>query len=166
VIISAEGSYTIKDLGSRNGTFVNGERITEPHLLHHGDVIGLGLSKLTFRLNDHSETGIIQTTETTVSIQRQGPPSLTQESLANAVNGAGLVPSADVYRLLDKDAKGRRLYRALIEDNLASEESLRDLMARTFQIPTIDLKAAQVDQAIVAEFPSRLSRDHQIFAVG
>jgi len=32
----------IEDLGSTNGTFVNGMRLTNPHTLINGDVIGLG----------------------------------------------------------------------------------------------------------------------------
>lgn len=35
-------NYTIEDLGSTNGTFVNGARITGTHVLSNGDVIGLG----------------------------------------------------------------------------------------------------------------------------
>ncbi|HST23441.1 MAG TPA: DUF3616 domain-containing protein [Blastocatellia bacterium] len=166
MIIAEADNYTIKDLGSRNGTFVNGERISEPRTLRHGDVIGLGLSKLTFRLNSHSETGSVQSPEITAAIQRPGPPPLTQESLANAIVAASLVPSADVYRFLDKDAKGRRLYRSLIEENLVSEESLRDLMSRTFQIQAIDLKSSQVDQDVASKFPPQLARDHQIFPAG
>ena len=38
----------IKDLNSTNGTFVNGERLTQPHLLVLGDVIALGGEHLTF----------------------------------------------------------------------------------------------------------------------
>ena len=166
VIIAEADNYTIKDLSSRNGTFVNGERISEPRMLRHGDVIGLGLSKLTFRLNSQGETGIVQSPEITAAIQRPGPPSLTQESLANAIVGASLVSSTDVYRLLDKDAKGRRLYHSIIEENLVSEESLRDLMSRTFQIPTFDLKSSKVDQDIASKFPPQLARDHQIFPAG
>jgi len=166
VIIAEADSYTLKDLGSRNGTFINGERISEPKVLRHGDVIGLGLSKLTFRLNSHSETGSVQSPEITAAIQRPGPPPLTQESLANAIVGASLASSADVYRLLDKDAKGRRLYRSLVEENLVTEESLRDLMSRTFQIQTIDLKSAQVDPTIASKLPPQLARDHQIFPAG
>lgn len=36
------GAYVIEDLGSGNGTFVNGKRISGPRLLAHGQVIGLG----------------------------------------------------------------------------------------------------------------------------
>lgn len=34
--------YFLTDLESKNGTFVNGERIWEPSVLQDGDVIGLG----------------------------------------------------------------------------------------------------------------------------
>src|SRR5215471_10192470 len=34
--------YTITDLGSRNGTFVGGVRITDKYRLSHGDVISVG----------------------------------------------------------------------------------------------------------------------------
>lgn len=36
------GLMVIEDLGSTNGTFVNGVRLTGPHTLANGDVIGIG----------------------------------------------------------------------------------------------------------------------------
>lgn len=41
-------SYHIIDLGSANGTFVNGSRIVTPTPLHAGDLIGLGKTELIF----------------------------------------------------------------------------------------------------------------------
>jgi FHA domain len=38
----------IEDLGSTNGTFVNGDRLTKPHLLRPGDVIRIGQTDLRF----------------------------------------------------------------------------------------------------------------------
>ncbi|HET91743.1 MAG TPA: FHA domain-containing protein [Chloroflexi bacterium] len=35
-------SFVIEDMGSTNGTFVNGMRLTSPHTLAPGDIIGLG----------------------------------------------------------------------------------------------------------------------------
>lgn len=37
-----QGGYTLEDLGSTNGTFVNGRRLTGAHPLNPGDLIGLG----------------------------------------------------------------------------------------------------------------------------
>lgn len=54
----------IEDLGSTNGTFVNGMRLTGPHVMANGDVIGLGDAvTLTYY-----EVGIAagETTETVV----------------------------------------------------------------------------------------------------
>jgi pSer/pThr/pTyr-binding forkhead associated (FHA) protein len=158
------GVYTIKDIGSRNGTFINGERITDTRQLNHGDVVGIGLSKLTFRMNDYSETAAIDLADIALATKPALPPPLTEESLADAVVAAGLAEKADVDRLRGNQ-KGRRLYRALIEDRLTSEEGMRDLMSRTFQIPVVDLNSTQIDEAVVAEFSARLALEHQVFAV-
>src|SRR5207302_6611855 len=61
-IIHTEGeTYSITDIGSRNGTYVNGERVSGPRKLNHGDVISMGLSKLTFRIADYDDTSAIET---------------------------------------------------------------------------------------------------------
>src|SRR5579875_1834035 len=45
-IVLHEGLPRLEDLGSANGTFVNGERLTEPRLLQDGDQIRIGGSTL------------------------------------------------------------------------------------------------------------------------
>jgi len=47
-IKAAGGGYVIKDLGSQNGTFVNGQRVTEKKLTE-GDTIDVGSVKFVFR---------------------------------------------------------------------------------------------------------------------
>jgi DNA-binding winged helix-turn-helix (wHTH) protein len=44
------GDATLEDLGSKNGTYVNGRRITTPVRLSDGDEIRLGAISLTFRV--------------------------------------------------------------------------------------------------------------------
>lgn len=47
------------DLGSRNGTFVNGKRVTEPHLLDSGDLVQFGAS--VFRLQNQIQANLTVT---------------------------------------------------------------------------------------------------------
>jgi len=44
------GQYVIEDLGSTNGTFVNGVQITTPQMLNPGDSIGIGQTALVFQM--------------------------------------------------------------------------------------------------------------------
>ncbi len=51
VVLKADsGRILLKDLGSSNGTFINGERIQEGGELHHGDTLGLGDADLKIRI--------------------------------------------------------------------------------------------------------------------
>lgn len=161
--LEADG-YLLTDLGSRNGTYLNGERISEPRRLNHGDVIGMGLSKLTFRLSDYSETGAIQRSDILALHSRQTPPPLTEDSLAQALSSEGIISGGEVSRLREENP-GRRLYRTLIESKAVAEDKLRDLMGRVFKIPAADLSTAQVDDALAAQFPSRLARSSQVFPI-
>lgn len=45
------GQFVIEDLGSTNGTFVNGIQITAPQVLSPGDSIGIGQTSLVFNLS-------------------------------------------------------------------------------------------------------------------
>ncbi len=41
-LISQAGGYVLEDLGSTNGTFVNGQRLTGPYILRSGETVTLG----------------------------------------------------------------------------------------------------------------------------
>lgn len=49
--------YQIMDLGSRNGTFVNGRRVITPLVLEHGAVIRISNNELTFEQNESAAGG-------------------------------------------------------------------------------------------------------------
>jgi DNA-binding winged helix-turn-helix (wHTH) protein len=48
-IVVSSGEGILEDLGSRNGTYLSGERTTGPVRLKHGDEIQVGSFRLTFR---------------------------------------------------------------------------------------------------------------------
>lgn len=46
------GGWCVRDLGSRNGTYVNGTRVLADHALQPGDEIRVGATRITFRSDD------------------------------------------------------------------------------------------------------------------
>jgi pSer/pThr/pTyr-binding forkhead associated (FHA) protein len=56
----AEGQLSIEDLGSTNGTFVNGERIDQPRRLNDGDEVRIGATVWILR-DPASATHVMQT---------------------------------------------------------------------------------------------------------
>jgi len=55
-IFLAGGTAELEELGSKNGTWVNGSRIESPVSLHEGDKIRIGALTLTFHLHPESES--------------------------------------------------------------------------------------------------------------
>lgn len=49
LIVVSAGRVTIEDRGSRNGTFVDGRKLTGPHLLLDGSEVMFGSERVTFR---------------------------------------------------------------------------------------------------------------------
>lgn len=49
IVVRDDGEVVIEDLGSRNGTFVGGERLTTPRRLSVGERIAFGSLSVTFR---------------------------------------------------------------------------------------------------------------------
>lgn len=45
-IMSTEDGWMVRDLGSTNGTFLNGAKVTQPTLLAHGDHLRLGKTRV------------------------------------------------------------------------------------------------------------------------
>ncbi len=50
-----EAEFSLVDLGSSNGTHLNGRRVIQPVALQHGDVIQIGEQDLVFRLEQLTE---------------------------------------------------------------------------------------------------------------
>ncbi len=70
VVERVTGGWIIQDLGSRNGTFVNGLRLMGPQAMRSGDDLRLGSSRITFTSGGPSE-------EATSTAPLQPAPRLT-----------------------------------------------------------------------------------------
>jgi DNA-binding CsgD family transcriptional regulator len=63
--------WCIRDLGSRNGTYVNGRRIWAQQALHHGDEVRIGRTRIVVREDDDRETR-------SATLSAEGAPPLTR----------------------------------------------------------------------------------------
>ncbi|MBN1590359.1 MAG: FHA domain-containing protein [Pirellulales bacterium] len=55
VILVEKQRVIVRDLGSRNGTFVNGEKIEKEHSLNHGDQLSVGRFELEVQITDDAK---------------------------------------------------------------------------------------------------------------
>jgi transcriptional regulator of acetoin/glycerol metabolism len=60
-ITTSDTDVRIADLGSQNGTRVNGQRLSGERSLHHGDIIGFGDVRAVFAAGDSEDTDLERT---------------------------------------------------------------------------------------------------------
>jgi len=66
-IISANGGWVLKDLGSANGTYLNGNRVEHDSQLRPGDRIRLGDTEIVFETTEHNTDKLMAVSDSKVS---------------------------------------------------------------------------------------------------
>ena len=66
-IISSDGHWILKDLGSANGTYLNGSRVERELRLHAGDRIRLGDTEIVFETAEHNTDRFLAVADTAAS---------------------------------------------------------------------------------------------------
>jgi pSer/pThr/pTyr-binding forkhead associated (FHA) protein len=112
------GGWVIQDLGSRNGTFVNGTRINGPRALHGGDEVRVGGSRFTFRAAAVDDA-LSQTSPV------EAPPRLTARELDALV---ALCRPVLAGSMLDEPAS----ITTIAEELIVSESAVKKLLARVY----------------------------------
>lgn len=111
--------WSVRDLDSRNGTFVNGERVAGERPLHPGDEIRIGETQLTYRSDESWGTSSI-----TESAER--PPEVTRREREVLLE---LCRPALSGNLFSTPASTREIAEALV----ISEEGVRQHLARLYE---------------------------------
>jgi DNA-binding response OmpR family regulator len=89
------GRHILEDLGSKNGTFVNGQEMTEPHTLRDGDEIQIALSFKLFFVDAGATVPLF--------FERQAGLRLDKDAKSVWIKGQELDPPLSLaqYRLLE-----------------------------------------------------------------
>jgi serine phosphatase RsbU (regulator of sigma subunit)/anti-sigma regulatory factor (Ser/Thr protein kinase)/pSer/pThr/pTyr-binding forkhead associated (FHA) protein len=134
-IAPKDGEFVVRDLGSKNGTSVNGVRLTGEKVLRKGDEIKVGNSKIWF---EEYRTEVILTPKTDLTrssntiiqvkevIQKHRPPSGVHRPSGRGPAPADTGPDQRISRVLKK--VGEALVLHMDVDSLC--EYIMDLIAR------------------------------------
>ncbi|NJP07066.1 MAG: FHA domain-containing protein [Chloroflexaceae bacterium] len=178
----ADGSRTIRDMESTNGTFVNGKRITR-HLLKQGDIIQIGAFKLVYnitsldrydqqgalRIDAHQLARHIQIGQKTLHILHEMSLSIAPREFVAIVGGSGAGKSSLLKALngYEKATSGHVLINGddLYDQFVAYQTELGyvpqdDILHRTLPVATALRYTAQLRlpaDTTAAEITRRLS---------
>jgi len=73
------GGYVLEDLGSTNGTFVNGERLVAPRVMNPGDLVALGETiSLTFDATSPEAAATVAQPAATAEPAKKAPRAVAQ----------------------------------------------------------------------------------------
>ena len=150
-ISQREEGYIIEDLGSSNGVFVNGERVTSAYRLHHGDQIGLGPHiRFRFELADVRPAAEPppQATMIMPSVSRSSletPPPRLVVTLADGTSTTHTLTTAEISlgRATDNDI--------VIPSPVISRQHLR--LTRQGKDYTIQMQPAAANPCLLAGLP-------------
>lgn len=109
--------WCVRDMGSTNGTFVNGERIWAEVPLRHGDEVKLGAARLVFRADEAAGAD--------ATVATDAPPELTRRERDVLVALCRPVLSGDVFT---EPASTQQVADALV----VSEAAVKQHLARLY----------------------------------
>ena len=130
-VLENHGSaWSIRDVGSRNGTYINGEKIEAERVLRSGDELRLGKSRLVFLVA--REAGEPPDEATIVPDAAQLPPRLTRREFDVLMVLCRPLVSDDPF---PEPASVRRMASELFVTEAAVKQHLQNLYDK-FAIPT------------------------------
>ena len=121
-IFMADAKYHVRDTGSRNGTFLNGERVFDTVALKPGDVLGIGSSRVIFEPSDSVaflKNGV--DTQSTSAISLSEPPVMKEATAPIAL----LEAVADVARKISEPQPLETLLDSILQVCLAKTAAQR-----------------------------------------
>mgnify|MGYP000166418669 CR=1 FL=1 len=105
VIVAQNGTAIVRDLGSHNGTFVNGSRVGSRFELHHGDRIGVG--PLEFEVRFEAAGGDKAAVDADLDLDRwlHDPDALADDTVTAAETTTSPRPGSDKVQQGDGPVK-------------------------------------------------------------
>jgi pSer/pThr/pTyr-binding forkhead associated (FHA) protein len=150
-----KGRIVVKDLGSRNGTFVNGERV-EKSMLASGDRLKVGSAVLRFfREEERGKNDLDGSTNTSGGVQKLG------EYLIEA----GIVDEFTLLRVLGEEEKSQTIDQMLLDTGILDDLNIAKSLAKQLKVPFIRLKELNIPQEVTSLVPVGVAKSHLLMPV-
>ena len=150
-----KGQIVVKDLGSRNGTFVNGEKV-EKAILYSGDRLKIGSAMLRFFKEE--ERG--KTSSDSDSVESGGV-----QKLGEYLIEAGIVDQFTWMRALEEAEKNLTIDRLLLDIGILDDLNLAKAIGKQMQMPLIRLKNLEIPQEASSLIPVKVAKSHLLVPV-
>jgi hypothetical protein len=155
IVGRVKGRAIVKDLDSRNGTFVNGEKVEKAVLLS-GDRLKIGNVTLRyFQEDDVPESKLGESAAT----------SQCHKKLGEYLLEAGIVDEYTLLRALDEEEKCRTIDQILIDSGVLDDESIASALARQLKVPLIHLNELEIPEQVLAMVPVEVAKTHLLIPV-
>jgi hypothetical protein len=155
VIGRVRGQAVVKDLGSRNGTFVNGQKV-EKAILSCGDRLKVGNVMLRFFQEDE--------TPTAKDAENSTAPQCVKKMGACLVE-AGIVDEMTLLGALGDEQKSPTIDQMLTDLALLDEDNRARALARQLKFPFMSLKEREIPQQVTSLVTTEVARTHVIVPV-
>ena len=155
VIGRVRGQAVVKDLGSRNGTFVNGQKV-EKAILSCGDRLKVGSVMLRFFQEDETPTG--KDAENTITLQ-------CVQKLGECLVEAGIIDEMTLLGALGEDEKSLTIDQMLTGLGLLDDDMSARALARQLKFPFMSLKEREIPQQVTSLVTTEVARTHVIVPV-
>ncbi len=139
-LIPRDGRLWIRDLGSSNGTWLDGTRITEEQEVRSGQVLSFGRNGPRVRANYGIPKTVVETPRTVLETQPTQVPATTAKVQA-AGSGMG---EGTVLRLIDQAVERARLAAPVVRPTVFAQEIVRIAVRETNRRMLLGLAAMMV----------------------
>lgn len=143
IVMARAGVVLVEDLGSNNGTYVNGERVLYLRQLHHGDSLQVGSSRAVF---EDASAGQDDTTMIEPGAGPLGPQSFTERQLQVLRLVARGLANKEIARRLSVSERTVKAYLSSVFDKLGVNNRSAAITT-ALRLGLIDLPGGEEDDA-------------------
>lgn len=141
ILVRRHGSVLVEDLGSHNGTYVNGERVMFLRQLQHGDLLQMGASRALF------EDASLGTDDSTIVDEGASvaPAAFTQRQLQVLRLVARGLANKEIARRLSVSERTVKAYLSSVFDKLAVSNRSAAIMT-ALRLGLIDMPKSEEEE--------------------